>query len=81
MARGRKPELIGDEELITTPLFKHICFEEERREVPLLTYTIKLFANGDLDIVNGRLLSEGMAVTEAPDLSLNVDDWLQQRQP
>jgi phosphoribosylglycinamide formyltransferase-1 len=80
MARGRKIELMGDEELVPTPLFKHIYFEEERRELPLVTNTIKLFADGELDIVNGRLLSEGMAVTEASDLSKNVDSWLHQRQ-
>ncbi len=79
MARRKKLELIGDEELASTPLFKHIYFEEERRELPLVTYTIKLFADGDLDIVNGRLLSEGMVLTDAPDLSMSVDNWLQQR--
>jgi phosphoribosylglycinamide formyltransferase-1 len=73
MIRGRKLESIKDEELVPTPLFKRISFEEERREIPLVTYTIKMFADGELDIVNGRLLSEGMAVTDASDLSANVE--------
>ena len=80
-AAGGKLALLSDDDVLTSPLFKRISFEEERREIPLLTYTIKLFADGDLDIVNGRLLSEGMAVTSASDLTPNVDAWLQQRAP
>jgi phosphoribosylglycinamide formyltransferase-1 len=78
-AAGGKLALLSDDDVLASPLFKHIYSEEERREIPLLTYTIKLFADGDLDIVNGRLLSEGMAVTSASDLTPNVDAWLQQR--
>jgi phosphoribosylglycinamide formyltransferase 1 len=78
---GGKLALLSDDDVLASPLFKRISSEEERREIPLLTYTVKLFADGDLDIVNGRLLSEGMAVTSASDLTPNVDAWLQQRSP
>jgi phosphoribosylglycinamide formyltransferase 1 len=80
-AAGRKLALLSDDDVLTSSLFKRIYSEEARREIPLLNYTIKLFADGDLDIVNGRLLSEGMAVTSASDLTPNVDAWLQQRSP
>ena len=80
MARDSGYEQLNDGELILTSLFKRISFEEERRELPLVTYTIRLFADGDLDIVNGRLLREGMAVASASDLTLNVDRRLQQMQ-
>jgi len=69
---------VSDHDLASTSLFKRILHEEERRELPLVTYTIKLFADGDLDIVNGRLLTEGMALANATDLSLNVDGRLRQ---
>ncbi len=78
---GGKLALLSDDDVLASPLFNRISSEEERREIPLLTYTVKLFADGDLDIVNGRLLSEGMAVTSASDLTPNVDAWLQQRSP
>jgi phosphoribosylglycinamide formyltransferase-1 len=75
---GGDLERLKDEELASTSLFKRICFEEERRELPLVTYTIKLFADGELDIVNGRLLTEGMALATTSDLSQSVDGRLQQ---
>jgi phosphoribosylglycinamide formyltransferase 1 len=78
LAAGGGLERLDDERLASTSLFKRIRFEEGRRELPLVTYTIKLFADGDLDIVNGRLLTEGMALATASDLSLKVDGWLQQ---
>jgi phosphoribosylglycinamide formyltransferase-1 len=78
VSSGGALQHLEDEALAMTPLFKRIYHEEERRELPLVTYTLKLFADGDLDIVNGRLLTEGMALATASDLSQNVDVRLQQ---
>lgn len=77
---GRSPHQLDKGGMESLGLFKRIVQEEERRELPLVTYTIKLFADGDVDIVNGRLLAEGVALTSALDLTRTVDRSLQQGQ-
>ncbi len=71
---------LSREEVESSALFKRISMEGERRLLPLVTYTLKEFADGDLDIVNGKLLADGMALTAAVDLSKTVDRLLQQGQ-
>lgn len=80
MANGRSYEVLPSSEIERSRLFQRIRREDEARMIPFVTYTIKLFADGDLDIVNGKPMAEGANLTSAYDLTKMVDRSLAQGQ-
>jgi hypothetical protein len=78
LARGRPLSQVPQEELRATALFRHILAAQRSRWPPFLTYTIKLFADGDLDIVNGRPVANGLSLAAPIDLTRAVDRALEQ---
>jgi phosphoribosylglycinamide formyltransferase-1 len=72
----RSVDLLSKEEIEATELFRSIRKEGERREPPLVTYTIKMFADGDLTVSHGKLSVEGRSLAEPFDLTEKVDSSL-----
>ena len=66
-------DLLSKEEMENEELFLRLRKEGERRELPLLTYTIKMFADGLVTLCNGKLYEEGKPLTGAYDLTEAVD--------
>jgi hypothetical protein len=79
-AHGRPLDQLPQPEIESTRIFQHLLREGRARAPPLVTYTIKLFADGDLDIVNGKPVADGMNLTSPIDLSQAVDRALAQGQ-
>ncbi|MBR7005402.1 MAG: phosphoribosylglycinamide formyltransferase, partial [Candidatus Methanomethylophilaceae archaeon] len=63
----------GEEE----PLFKKIREDGSRRELPLIVATIKEFADGNVSIIDKRLVSRGTPLDGPYDLSAQVDSSLE----
>jgi len=62
----------GNEE----PLFKRIREEGAKRELPLIVSTIKLFAEGRVEIKDKKLISNGDFLTKPYDVSVEVNGEL-----
>jgi len=69
----RSLDLLSKEEIEQTKLFKKIRLDSERREIPLVTYTIKLFADSDVGIINRKLVTDGRPLSSPYDLTPTVD--------
>lgn len=78
LAMGRPLPQVPREEMQATAIFRHLLAEQRSRCPPFLTYTIKLFADGDLDLVNGRPVANGLSLTAPIDLTRAVDRALEQ---
>ncbi len=63
----------GEEE----PLFKKIREDGSRRELPLIVATIKEFADGNVSIIDKKLVSRGTPLDGPYDLSAQVDSSLE----
>ncbi len=59
------------------PLFKKIREDGSRRELPLIVATIKEFADGNVSIIDKRLVSRGTPLDGPYDLSAQVDSSLE----
>ncbi len=60
-----------------TPLFKQIREEGLAREFPLISYTVKVFAEGKVKIQDGGVIdSEGSELTKGYDLTAMIDNIL-----
>jgi phosphoribosylglycinamide formyltransferase-1 len=66
-------EIIRDEGE-TEPLFKRIRADGEKRELPLIAQSIKLFSEGKVFIRDQRLYVEGVSLDEAYNLTKEVDE-------
>jgi phosphoribosylglycinamide formyltransferase-1 len=66
-------EQIKEEEGINEPLFRRIREKGAMRELPLITETIKLFADGKVEMKNKRLYRDGRALDGPYDLTEEVD--------
>lgn len=67
-------ETISKDEAEGSDLFQKIGKDVRARELPLLTYTLKMFADGSVKIVNGRLHEEDRLRKSAYDLTAAVDE-------
>ena len=72
-------ETISKDEAEASDLFQRIRQDVRARELPLLTYTLKMFADGSLKIVNGRLHEEDRLRKSAFDLTAAVDEAIVKR--
>jgi len=71
----RSVDLLSKDEVETTDLFKSIKLDSERREPPLVAYTIKMFADGNATVSHGKFTADGRQL--APyDLTVAVDSAL-----
>ncbi len=68
---------IKKEEGMNEPLFKRIREEGARRELPLVVYSIKLLADGQVSIKDGGLVANGTPPCGSNDLSAEVDAALE----
>ena len=73
-------EQIKKEEGEEEPLFKQIRKDGEVRELPLIANSIKLFADGKVEIKNGQLYEEGKLLGKPYDLSKSVDEAVKKRE-
>lgn len=69
----RSVDLLSKDEMEGTALFKAIRKDVERRELPLVTYTIKMFASGDVSISHGKLVANGLQLSAPHDLTGMVE--------
>jgi phosphoribosylglycinamide formyltransferase-1 len=67
-------DLLPKDEIEAGPLFKRMRADGEKRELPLVTFTIKLFADGSVTVRNGKLYEEGRPLSGPYDLTLAVDE-------
>lgn len=73
-------EQIKAEEGENEPLFRQIRKDGELRELPLITYSIKLFAEGRVEIRNGKLYEGGKLLGNPYDLSRSVDEAVKSKE-
>jgi len=73
----RSVDLLSKAEIEATGLFASIKGDSERREPPLVTYTIKMFADGDLTVSHGKLTVEGRPLAGPFDLTEKVSSALE----
>ena len=72
--RTRSMEEIIRDEGESEPLFRRIRADGERRELPLIAQSIRLFAEGKVFIKDQRLYVQGVPLGEAYDLTDEVDE-------
>ncbi len=70
-------ETISKEEAESSPLFQKINGDAKSREAPLLTYTLKMLAEGSVKIINGRIHEEDILRKNAYDLTAMVDQTIE----
>jgi phosphoribosylglycinamide formyltransferase-1 len=73
-------EQIKREEGEAEPLFRQIRKDGEVRELPLIAHSIKLFADGKVDIKTGQLYENGKLLGKPYDLSKSVDEAVRKRE-
>jgi phosphoribosylglycinamide formyltransferase-1 len=66
-------DLLSKEEMENEELFLRLRKDGERRELPLLTYAIKMFADGLVTVRNGKLYEDGKPLAGAYNLTEAVD--------
>jgi len=67
-------DLLPKDEIEAGPLFRRMRADGEKRELPLVTFTIKLFADGSVTVRNGKLYEEGRPLSGPYDLTPAVDE-------
>ncbi|MEM0449299.1 MAG: hypothetical protein QW520_05705 [Methanomassiliicoccales archaeon] len=77
LTKDGKLDQIPLQNLMTTELYKHIVRMQRIRWSPLVTYTLKMFAEGNLDIVNGKPVANGLSLAEPIDLTMVVNRALE----
>jgi phosphoribosylglycinamide formyltransferase-1 len=70
-------EQIKSEEGADEPLFKRIREDGAKRELPLIVATIREFADGQVEIKDKRLYSDGKVLDGPYDLTRQVDASLE----
>jgi phosphoribosylglycinamide formyltransferase-1 len=74
-AMGKRAfETISKDEVEVSALFQRIQRDARARELPLLTFTIRLLADGSAKIVNGRVHEEDRLRKSAYDLTTVIDE-------
>ncbi len=70
-------ETISKDEVEASALFQRIRADVKARELPLLTYTIKMLADGSVKIINGRLHEGDRLSKNAYDLTAVIDEAIE----
>jgi len=71
---------IAGEEGESEPLFRKIRLDGERRELPLLAYSIRLFAESRVRIEGRKLYENDKLLTEPYDLTIEVDEAVKRKE-
>jgi phosphoribosylglycinamide formyltransferase-1 len=78
--RTKTLEQIKTEEGENEPLFMQMRKDGEIRELPLIAYSIKLFADGKVEIRNDKLYENGKLLGKPYDLSKPIDEAVKKRE-